>query len=313
MAEVDGTDALRQAAEALRLCHAGEEAAGLALYRTLAKPKLFRALPLGLHAHLLDEAGRHDAASSLRRLALRRGGDLAWRRGGPEAEAAEYEALFARGIANPVMAGRYVSLLTELGRTEALARMFDPDRLFCQAEVDGAQPAAAALLAEEADVPIVQRCNGKNMRKILALERRAAPFDTLLAACRTEAAAYLRRWAASDHPLARAVPEDFRIEAWALISRGEGYHHAHHHPIGWATGVYYPVGLPDGITGGELRVGGWDKKSPPGWPDLTIRPRPGLLVLMPSYYVHWTDQLSASGLRLSIAFDAIPRSRGNAS
>lgn len=46
--------------------------------------------------------------------------------------------------------------------------------------------------------------------------------------------------------------------------------------------------------------------SPAGWPDAKIRPEADLLVIMPSWYVHWTEPLERPGLRLSVAIDAIP-------
>jgi len=94
------------------------------------------------------------------------------------------------------------------------------------------------------------------------------------------------------------------IHAWCLISQGPGRLDRHSHKRGWVTCVYYPVGVPDGEKGGDLVVGPpEDGAAAPGWPHARIRPRAGLLVLMPSYYTHWTIPYDAPGLRVSIAVD----------
>jgi hypothetical protein len=95
-----------------------------------------------------------------------------------------------------------------------------------------------------------------------------------------------------------------------MISHGDGYNVPHIHPKGWITGVLYIAGPNRAEAGnsspGALRVG-----SPPsvvgsaGWPDITVAPAPGTLVLMPSYYTHWTVPLGRPGLRIAIAFDVI--------
>lgn len=315
--QLDIDDALRTIAEALRLCRSGDEAAGAALYRSCARPQLLAKLPVGLHVHLLEEAGCADVAAELRRIAVRRGGDLAWRgaRAGasPGDVAAEYEALFAAGHANPLMVGRYIELLTVLKRADDVAALFDPALLLRKVDLgaDLAGAVAAAMLAEEPRLDRGSRLSVREMREISGLQKRREPaFLDLMAACRAETARYLADWAASDHPLARQVPEAFTLSAWGLISRGEGYNTRHQHTLGWATGVFYPVGVSDAFSGGALRIGGWGSETPPGWPKMAIRPEPGLLVLMPSSYVHWTDPLGAAGLRMSVAFDAIPEAGG---
>lgn len=312
--QVDVKAMWRSAAEALRMCLAGDEAKGLALYRSIALPAVFRDLPLGLHVHTLREQGRDAAAEALAALTIRYGGDLAWKAGregvAPEAAVADYAAYVARGQVNPQMVIRYLQLLTQLGRTEEVAAIFDPARLIQAVRIPGGDAVAEALLAlEDQGIAVDAKLSVRSMRQIPKLKERAQ-FAPLLAACRAETEAYYARWAASDHPLTHAVPRDFSISAWGLISRGEGYNVRHQHPVGWATGVYYPAGLDAGIAGGSLCIGGWEDPAPPGWPEARIRPEAGLLVLIPSYYVHWTEPLGVPGLRLSVAYDAIPDEKG---
>jgi hypothetical protein len=304
---IDIAAARQTAADGLRLCLAGDDQAGLALYRSITEPRALAVVPLGLHVHLLRDAARGDAAEALQRMTIAQGGDLAWKamRDGvsPETAAAEYERFIALGQANALMINRYIALLTRLGRTDDVAAIFDPARLLHRVRISGGDAAARALLDREMEVEIESRMSVREMRKISGLKHFpefAALHDTL----RAETQAYYARWAASDHLLAPLVPADFTIGPWGLISRGEGYNARHNHPRGWMTGIFYPAGLPADIAGGSLCIGGWRDPAPPGWPVAEIRPEAGLLVLMPSYYVHWTLPLGAPGLRLSIAFDA---------
>lgn len=305
----DPEEAMRVAVDALRLCLRGEGEAGTAAYRSIARPGNFQRLPLGLHVHLLREAGRDADADALTALTLRWGGDLAWKAlrsaATPAMAASDYEAWIAQGIATPTMINRYAMALTRLGRTADLAALFDPALLLRQVHLGDADAVARALLAREAGLAIGSRKSVKDLREVRHLEQRPE-FQPLLDECRAATRAYFADWAASDHVLAGLVPREFSFGAWGMISRGEGYNVRHQHSVGWATGVYYPAGLSRDHGAGELRIGGWRDPVPPGWPDAAIWPEAGLLVLIPSYYVHWTHPLGRPGLRLSIAFDAIP-------
>jgi hypothetical protein len=125
------------------------------------------------------------------------------------------------------------------------------------------------------------------------------------------AAHYLANWNKSDHVISRWVPQTFKVSHWAIISHGDGYNVPHIHPKGWITGVLYVAGpdrADDDGSPGALRVGPpLDVVESAGWPDITVAPAPGTLVLMPSYYTHWTVPLGRPGLRISIAFDVKDR------
>lgn len=300
------------AAEALRLCIAGEVDAGLALYRAHGKSNILD-VPFGLHAHMIEQAGRPEAAEALRAFVLKNGGDLSWRSGlpsgsTPEASIAEYEALFARGALNSRMIDRYIQLLSSAGRIAEVEALNDfPRRLWQETNGDAAS-VAQALANAEPSLPLRSSQSERNLRHMKALHRSDAPaFVAVLEMIRAAVTRYFSDWATSDHPFAAFVPTSFDLRAWGTIARADGYHTRHQHPIGWASGVYYPVDLPAGSVGGALRIGGWQDPAPPGWPSATIRPRAGLLVLMPSWYVHWTEPIAVGGARMAVAFDAVPR------
>ena len=316
------TRADANAAEALALLLRGEVEDGIALYRESLKVDHLPRTPVGIHLLFLERSGQTEAAARLLDLALEQGADLAARAAGfgeePSDRAAEYEELFARGIANSRMIFEYLKVLARVDRYDDVRRMLDVERLLRKVRLDLPDPSgtneslasAIAVLLEELE-PESERQdsaqsvrNMRMIRKFSALEHPAA--RAWMKAISDEVRHYIANWRASDHPLAGLVPQHFQIDAWGLISRGEGYNTRHIHHKGWATGVYYPIAV-DGDPGGELVIGrpegaaGTDAD----WGDSRIRPEAGLLILMPSYFTHWTVPLNRPGLRMSIAFDVV--------
>lgn len=113
----------------------------------------------------------------------------------------------------------------------------------------------------------------------------------------------------SAHPLL-GLPRDRRKSfsgSWSVLLKGAGFHANHVHPQGWISSALY-IHLPEHcasdspnagwLTLGEPQVGlGLDLK-----PLLQIEPKPGRLVLFPSYVWHGTRPF-AKGERLTVAFD----------
>lgn len=108
------------------------------------------------------------------------------------------------------------------------------------------------------------------------------------------------------HPLLRHRDARLAITgSWSVRLTRSGYHVSHIHPKGLiSSACYFEVPGPGSAPGeGALELGG-----PP--PDLkldlkplhVLAPRPGLLVLFPSYLHHGTRPFTA-GERLSVAFD----------
>jgi hypothetical protein len=296
----------------MRLLLRGDVEAGIGLYREALQAGGLPRAPAGMHLLFLNRAGRTVEAAELRAMALREGADLSMRAAGfgtsPAESAAEYRALIASGTANSRMVWEYLVQLSLLGEREEVAAILAPDLLLRKVTLGVDSEAVGKLLLEEEARGTYQESvdSVRGMTKIKRLHTLADPaVAPLVAALKGETLAYSRDWAASGHGLAHLVPDRFDMHVWGLISRGEGYNIRHIHHRGWVTGIYYPVGVPDDRPGGELRIGCPARfgESCAGWPDVEIRPGAGVLVLMPSFYTHWTVPLGRPGLRMSVAFD----------
>ncbi|MBM0103522.1 tetratricopeptide repeat protein [Steroidobacter sp. S1-65] len=115
-----------------------------------------------------------------------------------------------------------------------------------------------------------------------------------------------------NHPLtARNQGAVDIVGAWSVQLRREGYHVNHVHPDGWISSAYY-VAVPEEVQD-ETLMSGWLKFGEPRFavpgatPEAVIQPRPGRLVLFPSYMWHGTNPIHGSDPRTTIAFDAVPR------
>jgi hypothetical protein len=301
--------------EAVRRMVAGDVETGLALYETyLQVPDLPRP-PVGLHATFLEKAGQGQAAVALVAMGVKCGADVAIKAGDqrtdPLKAAQEYEDLFERGLVNAWMVQSYALALTRLGRGDEVGRLFNQSGLLriVQLKQDDLADSAAQLLLQHETNGVWQDAvqSVRKMTKVRRVHELPEAYR-LVAALECEATRYLEDWRTSTHCFASLIPEAFEVRAWGLISRGDGFNARHVHPVGWATGVYYPAGLSSEGARGALQIGRPEfvPQAAKGWPEATIRPEKGLLVLMPSFYTHWTEPLGEAALRLSIAFDLVP-------
>jgi tetratricopeptide (TPR) repeat protein len=111
------------------------------------------------------------------------------------------------------------------------------------------------------------------------------------------------------HPTLRRR-RDRRIRfsgSWSVRLRAGGRHANHVHPQGWISSALY-VALPEKVAGdaGWLTLGQPDdnlRLSLPPWRE--IEPKPGRLVLFPSWMWHGTVPFT-EGERLTVAFDVRP-------
>jgi tetratricopeptide (TPR) repeat protein len=114
--------------------------------------------------------------------------------------------------------------------------------------------------------------------------------------------------AASPHQVDRRKRDSYRLAgSWSVLLSPGGFHVDHVHPQGWLSSAYY-VELPRPAGGGARAA--WLKFGEPGVkvglpPQHFVEPRPGLLVLFPSYFWHGTVPFH-DGDRLTAAFDVIP-------
>jgi hypothetical protein len=109
------------------------------------------------------------------------------------------------------------------------------------------------------------------------------------------------------HPLLAPKRDSIQFNgAWSVRLQSRGYHVNHVHPVGWISSALYislPPDLGQNEAGylalGEARESGFDV----GLPAFrTIEPKPGRLVLFPSYMWHGTRPFG-EGERLTVAFD----------
>jgi hypothetical protein len=91
-----------------------------------------------------------------------------------------------------------------------------------------------------------------------------------------------------------------------------GFHTNHIHPEGWISSCYY-VALPPAVEDTKCRQGWIKFGEPPLGVTLknpirrAIQPRPGRLVLFPSYMWHGTVPFHDAMPRTTIAFDVVPK------
>jgi uncharacterized protein (TIGR02466 family) len=114
-------------------------------------------------------------------------------------------------------------------------------------------------------------------------------------------------------PLRRRNTFDYRIQgAWSVRLRPGGFHRDHFHPEGWLSSAFY-VETPDAALESADKQG-WIRfgqppfvTDPPLPPAHFVRPKPGRLVLFPSYMWHGTVPFTTDEARMTVAFDAVPK------
>ncbi|MFM7507212.1 MAG: putative 2OG-Fe(II) oxygenase, partial [Rubrivivax sp.] len=99
-------------------------------------------------------------------------------------------------------------------------------------------------------------------------------------------------------------------DSWSSRLVEDGFHTNHIHPHGWISAVYYvqvPAACADEQSrSGWLRFGVADFLGAAQVPAREVQPRPGRLVLFPSYMWHGTRPNRSSDARLTVAFDLVP-------
>ena len=309
------------ALQALRLFKARSVEEGAELYRRALTMPDGSGLPIKRHLRMLEGSGLADAAAVVERLALQLGMDLtsdpiAHHRD-PQQAVTEYEALFARGAANARMMANYLAALSLVGASAKLAAANDPGLLFRRTTLNIGEP-IEPFLAHVADALLRAHTREfetarKSLREIERVRRTNTLDDPALVALHRavhdQVAHYIADVASSGHMIAPWLSSRFSLHSWGVVSQGTGYSAPHIHGGCWVVAVAYIVGEApahgDGPAG-TMRIGPVAGANPAcaGWPDITVEPIPGTLVIMPAFYTHWTVPLARPGLRISVAFNA---------
>ena len=123
---------------------------------------------------------------------------------------------------------------------------------------------------------------------------------------------HMARLGRGGDPHRRRNTGDYRIQdAWSVLLQPGGFHQDHFHPRGWLSSAFY-VEVPDqalakGGQEGWLRFGQPPiALDPPLAPGKAVQPKPGRLVLFPSYMWHGTVPFTTDERRMTLAFDAVP-------
>jgi uncharacterized protein (TIGR02466 family) len=274
----------------------------------------------GYLAEALEQAGRHNEAvdAALRRLhdepsdftALRVAARVLLGREEAERLWSLCVELRARGASGAWFSAVAAAAAATLGMEDEFKALIDPARWFAATQLsvpDGFnQRLGAELLA--------LRSSAAEMR-IDRLEALGGPFaHELNRKIRTAVEAYVAdRDALRAHAMIAGRPARVALHSWALFTQGGKHHGWHIHRAGWISGVYY-VAVPEiepSCTGhpGAIEFGPYPFDSAGEdfhdrrW---QVMPRPGLLLLFPSYYGHRTRPTGVTDLRISVAFDVRP-------
>lgn len=302
----------------------GDDETAVRTYAAALRKRVGRGVPAFMHLSVLRANGRNAVADRFERLALDFGADLSF--AGIQADPdlpraiAEYEQFMAEGRINARMVARYAELLSRAGDSAALERIMDPSRLLRVVRVEAGAALAesvAAFLTSDA-APATWHEEFRSTRKVHHIphvdEIDHPALHRLFGAVRQEIDRYLADVDATDHPFFRWRPADPAFGAWALISTGAGHNVPHIHPQGWLTGVYYaawrgPASTEPVEDEGALHIAPdpAGDGACPGWPKAVVAPEPGILVIMPSYYMHHTLPARPGSLRIALPFDVVDR------
>lgn len=209
------------------------------------------------------------------------------------------------------------SAATWAGDAAAARALVDPARFLSTVTVHGADDGDLPLLDEELGRDLVRydRPEDRTIRmgwRRNHLEKVDSPvlrrmFGRLARVTKD----YLDRLTLDNaHPFAKARPPRLRMKAWGVVSGAETHHLSHLHSTSWVNGVYY-VKVPEAVSDavnkpGWLRVGpdrarGFTTEN--GWDERWIQPQPGMVVLMPSHFMHETVPLGCDERRICVAFE----------
>jgi Tfp pilus assembly protein PilF len=294
-----GPDPLVQSTLALVLLDQGrlKEAEAHALEAAAARPD-DQAVVLALVSILLARGAAEDATPFIAAQLQRSPDAQAW---------LAYEATASRLLGTE----RY----RELYDYERFVRVYDlepPPGWSSMAELNGALAATLRERHRFTQPPLDQTLrNGTQTSRSLLTDPDPA-VRAILTAFEAPIEEYRRDLrAAADHPLSRANTGVSKFTgAWSVRLRRGGFHVNHYHPQGMLSSAYY-VEVPEetddqSLKSGWLKFGEPRHPGPGLTPEHFVQPRPGRLVLFPSYLWHGTNPIQGDQPRVCIAFDMRP-------
>lgn len=165
-------------------------------------------------------------------------------------------------------------------------------------------------LHRAASHPLDQSLRGGTQTSHNLAVRRDPVLQALFAALAEPIEAYVRDLGPGEDAVRRRATGAWRIAgAWSVRLRPQGFHVSHIHPDGWLSSAFY-VEVPEAVRAGDRQ--GWLQFGDPGFPmagrpeaDHMVEPRPGRLVLFPSYMFHGTRPFQGTEPRMTVAFDVV--------
>ena len=212
------------------------------------------------------------------------------------------------------------SALRLLGDAAAARRLYDYERFVYRQELQGIDNAALAAALDAYHntlyAPIYQTLNHGTQSHATLFSRPGLP--EVISGLADKILDGVRQFVAglpddTEHPFLRRKTKDVAWSgSWSVRLRESGFHSNHIHDEGWISGSYY-VETPDCVRDVENKAGwiNFGGFTPPMGAKLpaehSVQPRPGLMVLFPSYMWHGTNPTTGDQPRLTVAFDIIPK------
>jgi tetratricopeptide (TPR) repeat protein len=114
------------------------------------------------------------------------------------------------------------------------------------------------------------------------------------------------------HPFVTAQSTQVSLHPWAVVSPQDGWQNSHIHVSGWISGVTYVTAPRIGgeseyrgpLVLGELNTEQYPHTPP--WGVREVEPKPGRIVLFPSFIPHATRPSGLAGQRICVSFDVVP-------
>ena len=138
-------------------------------------------------------------------------------------------------------------------------------------------------------------------------------IEALFAALKAPINAYLAGLGQdAGHPFTCLNTGRWRMQGcWSVRLVKGGSHVNHIHPEGWISSAFYVV-VPPSVRPESNSQGGWITFGAPYFPveglgpERSVCPKPGRLVLFPSYMWHGVNAFPDEAERISVAFDLVP-------